>query len=107
MIKNMEDCLVIGFDSHPLDIDTMVVARKSGEKLVIINVIRGSEAVEIYNKLIGNKTNHKNKKKRKYYRKCGICGERFEQSEMIRTNQSSNGWLCFYCHNAEHPEYDD
>ena len=23
-------------------------------------------------------------KKRKYYRKCGICGERYEQSEMVR-----------------------
>ena len=30
-------------------------------------------------------------KKRKYYRKCGVCGERYEQFEMIRTNQSPNG----------------
>lgn len=43
---------------------------------------------------------------RKYYRKCGVCGERHEQSEMIRTNRSPNGWVCFDCHNAEHPEYD-
>ena len=43
---------------------------------------------------------------RKYYRKCGVCGERYEQSEMIRTNRSPNGWVCFDCHNAEHPEYD-
>ena len=47
------------------------------------------------------------KKKRKYYRKCGICGERYEQSDMVRTNQSSNGWLCLDCHNIEHPEYED
>jgi len=107
MIKNMEDCLVIGFDSHPPEIDTLIVARKSGEKLLIINTIRGSEAVDVYNKLIGNKTNHKNKKKRKYYRKCGICGERFEQSEMIRTNSSPNGWFCWDCHNLADPEYDD
>lgn len=45
-------------------------------------------------------------KSRKYYRKCGVCGERHEQSEMIRTNRSPNGWVCFDCHNAEHPEYD-
>ena len=45
-------------------------------------------------------------KKRKYYRKCGICGKRHEQSEMIRTDDSPNGWICFECHNAEHPEYD-
>jgi predicted RNA-binding protein YlxR (DUF448 family) len=44
------------------------------------------------------------KKIRKYYRKCGVCGERHEQSEMIRTNNSPNGWICFDCHNAEHPE---
>ena len=51
-------------------------------------------------------TVQKPNKKRKYYRKCGICGERHEQSEMIRTNNSPNGWICFDCHNAEHPEYD-
>lgn len=46
------------------------------------------------------------KKKRKYYRKCGICGERHEQSEMIRTDESPNGWMCLDCHNIEFPEYD-
>lgn len=35
--------------------------------------------------------------KRKYYRKCGYCGDRYEQSEMLRTNQSPNGWICFDC----------
>lgn len=39
-------------------------------------------------------------------RYCGYCGQRYEQSEMIRTNRSPNGWVCFDCHNAEHPEYD-
>ena len=38
------------------------------------------------------------KKKRKYYRHCGSCGRRFEQSEMIRTNESDNGWLCRDCY---------
>lgn len=32
--------------------------------------------------------------KRKYYRKCGDCGCRHEQSEMVRTRFSDNGWLC-------------
>lgn len=45
------------------------------------------------------------KKKRKYFRKCGVCGERYEQSEMIRTNQSSNGWMCLDCYNIDFPEY--
>lgn len=53
MKRNMEDCLVIGFDSHPPEVDTLIVARKSGEKLVIVNTIRDDEATELYNKLIG------------------------------------------------------
>lgn len=44
--------------------------------------------------------------KRKYYRKCGVCGCRHEQSEMIRTDNSPNGWICFGCHQMKHPEYD-
>ena len=43
----------------------------------------------------------KEKKKRKYYRKCGLCGERHEQSEMIRTDQVGNGWLCYDCYEKE------
>lgn len=50
--------------------------------------------------------NERAKKKRKYYRKCGICGERHEQSEMVRTDCSPSGWICLNCHSAEHPEYD-
>lgn len=41
------------------------------------------------------------KKKRKYIRKCGVCGIRFEQSEMIRTEASPNGWLCCDCEKEE------
>lgn len=38
-------------------------------------------------------------KKRKYFRKCGHCGCRFEQSDMHRTRFSiaENGWLCDEC----------
>lgn len=45
-------------------------------------------------------------KKRNYYRKCGICGERHEQSEMVRDYGSSSGWICLACHMNLHPEYD-
>lgn len=37
-------------------------------------------------------------KKRKYYRKCGICGKLCEQSAMVRVFASPTGWLCFDCH---------
>ena len=42
-------------------------------------------------------------KKRIYNRKCGVCGEKYNQEEMIRTDKSPNGWICFDCHNAEFP----
>lgn len=45
-------------------------------------------------------------KKRKYFRKCGVCGERFEQSNMVRDAGSETGWICIDCHMVEHPEYD-
>ena len=45
------------------------------------------------------------KKKRKYYRKCGVCGERHEQSEMHRDEGSQNGWLCQDCHQKKHTAY--
>lgn len=38
------------------------------------------------------------KKKRTYNRTCGSCGEKNEQSQMIRTNESPNGWLCCDCY---------
>lgn len=44
----------------------------------------------------------KPKKKRKYFRKCGLCGKRAEQSEMIRDNGSPNGWFCRDCDNTIH-----
>ena len=40
----------------------------------------------------------KQKKKRKYFRKCGCCQDRHEQSEMVRTNESPNGWFCKQCY---------
>ena len=38
-------------------------------------------------------------KKRKYYRKCGSCGVRDEQSNMVRVSSeyADNGWLCKEC----------
>ncbi len=45
------------------------------------------------------------KKKRKYFRKCGICGERLEQSKMVRTDDSPNGWLCADCHRSMHLDW--
>ena len=47
----------------------------------------------------------KKPKKRKYIRRCGVCGERFDQKDMIRDNSVSNGWICHDCHLDKHPEY--
>ena len=46
-------------------------------------------------------------KKRKYFRKCGVCGERLEQSEMIRTDESPNGWVCHDCYARFYPDFGD
>lgn len=47
-----------------------------------------------------------NKKKRKYTRKCGVCGMHHEQSDMARNDGSPTGWLCFECYKMLHPEMD-
>lgn len=110
MVQNMEDDLIVTYDCCSHDAPTLCIARKEKDRVRVLNTIHGDEALAGYAWLTGFATlkkQTKQKKKRKYYRKCGICGERFEQSEMIRTNNSPNGWLCFDCHNAERPEYDD
>lgn len=105
-----EDSFIVTYDCCSPDAPTLCVARKERNKVKVLNTIQGDEALYGYAWLTGfatMKERTKQKKKRKYYRKCGVCGERYEQSEMLRTNNSPNGWLCFDCHNAKHPEYDD
>lgn len=106
----MEDCLVITYDCCSSDAATLCVARKEKDKVKVLNTIQGDEALYGYAWLTGLamfKERTKQKKKRKYYRKCGICGDRYEQSEMLRTNNSPNGWLCWDCNNIVEPEYDN
>lgn len=43
--------------------------------------------------------------KRKYYRKCGICGEKHEQSEMIRDGKSPTGYICMECEEHMNKDY--
>lgn len=38
-------------------------------------------------------------KRKKFFRKCGCCGERYVQAEMIRDSRSSSGWFCRHCYN--------
>lgn len=46
-------------------------------------------------------------KKRKYYRECPYCGKRSEQSKMIRTNESSTGWVCKDCYDENPYDWDN
>lgn len=49
-----------------------------------------------------------NNSNRQYFRKCGCCGCRHEQSELIRTNNSPNGWICLECFNTYNdPDYEE
>lgn len=46
----------------------------------------------------------KTKTKREYFRKCGCCGCRGNQRNMVRTNLSPNGWFCRSCYETEMEE---
>ena len=51
----MEDCLVVSVDISRNDEPTMLVTRSENAlSFKVINELRGDEAVETYNKLIGN-----------------------------------------------------
>ena len=110
MTKNSDDCLIVTYDYCYPDVPTLCIAREEKDKVMVLNTIQGDEALAGYAWLTGFATlkeRSKSKKKRKYYRKCGVCGDRYEQSEMLRTDNSPNGWLCLDCHNTKHPEYED
>ena len=105
-----EDCLVVTYDCCSSDVPTLCVVRKEGDKVRVLNTIQGDQALYGYAWLTGLATlkeRTRRKKKRKYYRKCGVCGERYEQSEMLRTDDSPNGWVCWGCRNIVSLEYDD
>lgn len=48
-------------------------------------------------------------KVRKYYRKCGECGESFEQTDGYRVEWSPNGWVCCSCFHyiVDEPDFED
>ena len=50
----MEDSLIIGYDSCPQDVPTLIVARKFEQDFTMLNKIQGDEAFGIYQYLIGN-----------------------------------------------------
>ena len=52
--KSISDALQIGVDFSPNDADMMMVMRRKGTDTYIVNVLEDDEAVEVYNKLIGN-----------------------------------------------------
>lgn len=70
--------------------------------------LKKTQKKEKESKGVSVKNNNQNKKKRKYFRKCGVCGNKLEQSDMVRTNKSDNGWACEMCYNElTEPVYDE
>ena len=54
---NIADSLSIGIDISSKDGNALVVMRQRGkDEIDLINVIKGEEVIEIYNKLIGKNT---------------------------------------------------
>ena len=54
-MDRLEDCLIIGVDFSPSDEDCLVVTRRQGDKTYVLNEFRNEEAVDLYNKLIGER----------------------------------------------------
>ena len=52
-IDCVSDALSIGVDFSPNERDVLVVMRKTGDEIYVVNMLKDEEAVEIYNKLIG------------------------------------------------------
>lgn len=63
-------------------------------------------SVDEIKRIVKDEITNKPKPKRKYFRKCGICGSVHEQHDMVRRYDSPNGWMCADCAASEHPEYD-
>ena len=51
--KSVEDMLYVGADFSPNDEDLLVVMRRKGDKMYVINSFKNDKAVDLYNKLIG------------------------------------------------------
>ena len=50
----MEDCLVATYDCCSSDAAALCIARRERDKVRVLNIIHGDEAVQTYNKLVGN-----------------------------------------------------
>ena len=53
--KFLEDRLLIGVDISAADVPTIIVHREMNDKLYAVNTLTGSDAVEVYSKLLGVK----------------------------------------------------
>lgn len=62
-------------------------------------ILKGNITIKPMSKRYNNEEENYCKKKRKYFRVCGICGEKYQQSAMIRDNRSDTGWVCRDCFN--------
>lgn len=57
-------------------------------------------------KTYSNRSENKgNRKNVKFFRVCGLCGEKYQQSAMIRNKKSSTGWVCRDCFEDENSDY--
>lgn len=50
--ESISDCLVVGFDKHKGEQTLMLIARKDGDTLNIVNMIKDERAEELYKQLL-------------------------------------------------------
>lgn len=52
LMPNMDDCLFIGFDKHKGERTCLIIMRRDGETINVVNMFKDEEAEELYKKLI-------------------------------------------------------
>ena len=57
--KSVDDMLYVDVDFSQNDTDMMMISRRKGDEIRIINLLKNEEAREVYNKLIGVRDENK------------------------------------------------
>ena len=96
MSNGIEDCLTIGVDFMPdLENGCLVVMRRNGDDIHIINQFRDDEALELYNKLTGQNITRKLDENEC---KCISCKRIFNDGKIFKLKNNPHKGLCFDCY---------
>lgn len=66
------------------------------------SVIDRADLRTIASKMVKNGWGKTAKRKREYFRYCPVCGEKYNQKDMIRMYDSSYDWVCQKCYEKDY-----